>query len=334
MPITNHWHHAENALRIVLRSQAKGNLPMVASLQQHLGRVQFQLGNTKKASKMAEKALKSISECSSEHPEITAHIYNLFSLVYEKEENTVRALEYLEKAIEQMKVWGMHSSTSDLEYYLFRLDELKNQSSNGKNECKLSAISQKVLLDNSSMTDEFIQELADELRKTPKTDILTRLELINLLIVACSKQMHYRSAKEYFDEANSIYSEHQSSNMVDAEQLDDKMMMKLFNMARSYHRQQQWDMCRSYLEKSLELVLKQKKEPMILPQIYYCMASTYAHQQEIDSAIVHYELAISAAKKRLPNDHPDVQLYCFQLQKYKNDVQEAYSKGYLPRKRV
>ena len=215
---------------------------------------------------MAEKALKSISECSSEHPEITAHIYNLFSLVYEKEENTVRALEYLEKAIEQMKVWGMHSSTSDLEYYLFRLDKLKNQSSSGNNECKLSAISQKVLLDNSSMTDEFIQQLADELRKTPKTDILTRLELINLLIVACSKQMHSRSAIEYFDEANSIYSEQQSSNMVDAEQLDEKMMMTLFNMARSYHRQQQWDMCRSYLKNRSSSFWNKKRNRWYYPK--------------------------------------------------------------------
>lgn len=228
----------------------------------------------------------------------------------------------------------MHSSTSNLECYLYRLEELRKQSFSGDTGCKLSAISQKVRFDNTNMKDEFIPELAEDLRKTPKTDILRRLELITSLIAACSKQMNFRSAMEYFDEADSIYSEHQSSNMVDAEQLDDTMTMTLFNMARSYHRQQQWDMCRSFLKKSLDLVQKQKEEPQILPQIYYCMASTYAHQKEIESAIVFYELAISTAKKRLPDDDPDVQLYCFQLKKYKNDVLEAYSKGYLPRKRV
>ncbi|CAF2194008.1 unnamed protein product, partial [Rotaria magnacalcarata] len=70
----------------------------------------------------------------------------------------------------------------------------------------------------------------------------------------------------------------------------------------------------------------------LLPEIYYCMAAVYAHLGEIQFAVDHYELTISTARKRLSDDHPDMQRYTFQFQLFKNKLEEAYSNGYLIRK--
>ncbi|CAM4989555.1 unnamed protein product, partial [Rotaria socialis] len=81
-------YHAEKALRIVLRSQAKENLSLISTFQYSLGLVQYNLGNMGKALKMTEKALNNLLDCPAEHQKMAATIYNCFSLIYEKEGDT------------------------------------------------------------------------------------------------------------------------------------------------------------------------------------------------------------------------------------------------------
>ncbi|CAF3720335.1 unnamed protein product [Rotaria sp. Silwood1] len=319
-------YHAEKALRIVLRSQAKENLSLVSRFQYNLGCVQYQLDNTGKALKMAEKALNNLLACSVEHQNAMAAIYNLFSLIYEKEGDIVKALEYAKKAIDQTKIWATRNHTFELEIYLARFDQLRNM------ECASSFTHQKMFLDNISNHDDLIRQLEEEFQRTSSTDILERLQLINNLIIICSRQNNFSLVFKYFNEANVIYSEHQSSNLVTKEQLDEIMISIFFSTARSYYRQQNWTMSLKMFEKSRDLVRKQKDDNPVLLEIYYCMAAVHAHLGEIQLAIDYYELTISTARKRLPDDHPDMQRYTVQFQLFKNNLEEAYSKGYLIRK--
>ncbi|CAF4731332.1 unnamed protein product, partial [Rotaria socialis] len=98
------------------------------------------------------------------------------------------------------------------------------------------------------------------------------------------------------------------------------------------YRQQNWIMSLKMFEESLNLVREQKDDNPLLPEISHCMAAVYAHLGEIQLAIDHYELTISTARKRLFDDHPDMQRYTFQFQLFKNKLEETYSKGYLIRK--
>ncbi|CAF2741158.1 unnamed protein product [Rotaria sp. Silwood2] len=319
-------YHAEKALRIVLRSQAKENLSLVSIFQYGLGLVQYRLGNMGKALKMAEKALNNLLACSAEHQKMAATIYNFFSLIYEKEGDIVKALEYVKKAIEQAKIWATRNRTFELEKYLVRLDQLKNK------ESERSFTSEKMLLDHMTNHDDLIRQFNEKFQQTSPTDILERLQLINSLTIICSRQNNFSAVFKYFNEANIIYSEHQSSNLITKEQIDEIMIHILFNTARSYYRQQNWTMSLKMFEKSRDLVRKQKDGNPVLPEIYYCMAAVYAHLGEIQMAIDYYELTISTARKRLSDDHPDVQRYTFQFQLFKNNLEEAYSKGYLIRK--
>ncbi|CAF3899116.1 unnamed protein product [Rotaria sp. Silwood1] len=319
-------YHAEKALRIVLRSQAKENLSLVSSFQYGLGFVQYRLGNMGKALKMAEKALNNLLACSAEHQKKMGAIYNFFSLIYEEEGDIVKALEYVKKAIEQAKIWAIRNRTFELETYLARLDQLKNK------ESERSFTSGKMSLDHMTNHDDLIRQFNEEFQRTSSTDILERLRLINNLITICSRHNNFSAVFKYFNEANVIYSEHQSSNLITKEQLDEIMINILFNTARSYYRQQNWTMSLKMFEKSCDLVLKQKDDNPVLPEIYYCMAAVYGHLGEIQLATDYYELTISTARKRLSDDHPDMQRYTFQFQLFKNNLEEAYSKGYLIRK--
>ncbi|CAF1222341.1 unnamed protein product [Didymodactylos carnosus] len=324
--LTNAVYHAEKGLRILLRSQAKDNRSLVVMHQQNLGFIQYQLGNTTKALKMAEKALQTQLTCVSEAQGAVARTYDLFSCIYEKEGDISKALEYSEKAVEQAKIWAMRNRTFELEYFLSRLDTLKNTSSSGDSKFPTSFTSAKVWCDDVDVQDHVISKSKEELEQTPANNILKRLELLNNLIVMHSRKKNFSMASKCFDEANIIYTEHQTSDVITKEQLENEMITVFHNTALVYHRQQDWNMCSNMLGRSLDLVLQQKEEHRILPEIYYCMASSYAHRQEIHMAIYYYELAISTARKRLLDDHPDMQRYCFQLQLYKTALSEAYSK--------
>ncbi|CAF1080226.1 unnamed protein product [Rotaria sp. Silwood1] len=229
-------YHAEKALRIMLRSQAKENLSMVSTFQYNLGLVQYQLDNTRKALKMADKALNNLLACSVEHQKMMAAIYNFFSLIYEQEEDIVKALEYVKKAIEQAKIWATRTRTFELETYLARLDQLRNR------ECAKSFTFGKISLDHFTNQDDLIRQFNEEFQRISPTDIFERLQLINNLIIICSRQNNFSLVFKYFNEANLIYSEHQSSNLITKEQLDEIMINILFNTARSYYRQQNWTM--------------------------------------------------------------------------------------------
>ncbi|CAM4984891.1 unnamed protein product [Rotaria socialis] len=319
-------YHAEKALRIVLRSQAKENLSLVSNFQYSLGLVQYNLGNMGKALNMAEKALNTVLACPAEHQKMAAAIYNFFSLIYEKKGDIVKTVEYVGKAIEQAKLWATRNRTFELENYLARLDKLKNK------ESERSFTFEKMSLDQMTNPDDLIRQFNEKFQQTSPTDILERLQLINNLIAICARQNNFSAVCKYFSEANIIYSEHQSSNLETKEQLDETMINIFFNTARSYYRQQNWIMSLKMFEKSLNLVRQQKDDNPLLPEIYYCMAAVYAHLGEIQFAVDHYELTISTARKRLSDDHPDMQRYTFQFQLFKNKLEEAYSNGYLIRK--
>jgi Tfp pilus assembly protein PilF len=130
-------------------------------------------------------------------------------------------------------------------------------------------------------------------------------------------------AMKYFDEANTIYIKHQSSDRIPKDQLENTMMTIFYHSALSYHRQQDWNMCLDMLTKSLNIVLQHNKECNILPEIYYCMASCYMHRQELSTAAHYYKLTISTAEKILPDDHADMQRYRFQFQLFTKALSEA-----------
>ncbi|CAF3517598.1 unnamed protein product [Rotaria socialis] len=237
-------YHAEKSLRILLHSQAKDNPVLLASYQQLIGFIQLQLGDTTMALKMAEKALNNILKCASENQDSLA-----------------------KQAVEQAKLWGMRNRTFQLEHFLSRLEEVKNEMFKDKSsQISVSTISAKLI----------------------------------------------RERRNFPYQSN----------------ISKKLIPRTMNIeARAYYRQQDWNMCLSMLAKSLDLVQKQKEEYFMLPELYYSMALAYAHRQEIPIALQYFKLTISTATKKLPDDHPDMQKYRFQLQLYTNDVLKAIFQG-------
>lgn len=323
--LTNALDHAEKALRILLRSQAKDNHSYVANVQVTLGAIQCQLGNTAKASKMAEKALNNTLVCSSKNQRALAFIYDLYSRIYEEEGNISLALEYINKAIEQAKLWAVHNLTFELEYFLTRLDQLKTIYSDESVQYQTSSTVVKQILDNIN-PNAIISEINRRLEEIPQNDIIKRLESLVSLITLYSRDKNYSMVMKYFEEANNIYMKSQSSDNIDKQQLNNVMTSVFYNRARIYYRQQEWNMCLNMLNRSIRFVQQQNQEPDVLPEIYYCMATTYAHLQDIHSAIYYYQLTIKIAEKRLPDDHPDMQRYRFQLELFQKNVAEAYAK--------
>ncbi|CAF1107115.1 unnamed protein product [Adineta steineri] len=327
--LTQALYHGEKALRIILGSQSKDNQLLLTKFQYNLGIIQYKLGNSQKALKMAEKAFSSISTCSTEDQRTAAYIDDLFSKIYEKDGDMTKALEYSEKAIKNAKIWAMRNRTFEIEYFLYQLDSLKNKVSAKDNQNVMSVTATKAWLDRANIQHDIIPELEDELRQTLENNIKQRLEVLGTLISMYSRQKNDSMAMKYFDQAQTIYTKHQMSDLITKAELEYAMAVVYYNAALHYHRQQDWNMCLNMLTKSLDLALRQNEEHTILPEIYYSMASTYAHRRELDKAMHYYELTISTGRKRYPDDHPDMQRYCFQFESFKNAVSKAYSKGYL-----
>jgi tetratricopeptide (TPR) repeat protein len=322
--LANALYHAEKGLRILLRSQSKDNRSLVAQYQVNLGWIQYQLGNTTKALKIAEKALNNALACSPESQKDIAYIYDLFSHIYEKEGDISKALDYTKKAIEQAKAWAMRNHTFELEYFLTRLDSVKNKSVNEDSKFSTSLTETKILLDKANIRDRMLLETSEELEQTPKDNVQQRLDLISSLITMYSRQKNFSMAKKYFDQANTIYAEYQSSDIITKDQLENAMITIFYHTALSYHRQQDWSMCLNMLTKSLNIILQHNKEHILLPEIYYMMASCYMHRKEIPTAHHYYQLTISTAGKILPDDHPDMQRYRFQFQLFTKALSEAH----------
>lgn len=324
---TNALYHAEKGLRILLRSQSKENRSLVARYQVTLGRVQYQLGNTTKALKCAGKALNNALACSSENQRDIACIYDLLSEIYEKEGDISKALEYIKKAVEQAKAWTMRNGTFELEYFLTRLDSVKNKSVLENSRSSTSLTLTKVWLDKVDVRDQLLLATSEALEQTPKDNVQQRLHLISLLITMYSRQKNFSMAKNYFDQANSIYAEYQSSDIITKDPLEDAMIPIFYHTALSYHRQQEWNVCLNMLSKPLNIILQHNKEHIVLPEIYYMMASCYMHQGEFATAAHYYQLAISTAEKILPDDHSDMQRYRLQFQLFTRDLSETVFKS-------
>jgi tetratricopeptide (TPR) repeat protein len=325
--LTNALYHAEEGLRILLRSQAKDVRSLVAQSQCVLGHVQCQLGNFTKALNMAEKALNNLLACSYEKQGNVAGIYDLFSKIYEEDGNISMALEYSKKAVEQAKAWTMRNGTGDLDYFLARLNSVKNKFANEDSKFPTSSIEIKNFLDQVDFQDRNLLEIIEKLEQTPKSSIQQRLASITSLITIYSRQKNFAMVMKYFDEANTIYIKHQSSDIITKDQLENAMITIFHNTAISYHRQQDWNMCLNMLTKSLDIVRQHNKEHPLLRDIYYCMASCYMHRQELSTAAHYYKLTISTAEKILPDDHADMQLYRFQYQLFTKALSEAYSQS-------
>ena len=179
----------------------------------------------------------------------------------------------------------------------------------------------KVHLDNVSEYDSLINDMNEKLEQSTENDIGRRLTLLSSLIHLYSRKEDYSTAMKYFDEANSIYIKHIMSNEIN-EEVENGMISTYYNTARSYHRREDWHSCETMLNEALKLVSKQSKEHQLLPHIHYCMASCNAHRGDIMPAINHYELTVEIARKTLPDDHPDMQIYRTQLEMYKAVLRE------------
>jgi tetratricopeptide (TPR) repeat protein len=226
--------HPLKALRILLGSQSKDNHSLVAKFQCNLGIIQYKLGNSKKALKMAEKALSDSSVCSSEDEKDTAYIYDLFSKVYEKDGGISKALEYSQKAIEKAKISAIRNRTFEIEYFLYRLDNLKRKASVGDNQNSMSVTGTKFWLDHVNIQDDILPKL-EELQQALESNIKQSLKLLGMLISMYSRQKNQFMAMKYFDQAQTIYSEHQTSDLITKEQLEYAMAIVFYNAASNYH---------------------------------------------------------------------------------------------------
>ncbi|CAF1376947.1 unnamed protein product [Rotaria sp. Silwood1] len=310
-------YHAETGLRILLRSQGRDNASLLAIHQYGLGSIQFCLGNNKKALNMAEKALKNQLAYLSENHEYIAYTYQLLSNIHAQQEDLPNALMYLEKSVDTARISILpkdrlmfHQLESQLE--LLKKNGLKNEK---KFSQSLSCI--QCVPDRADLQDFWIRHNIENLELIPRDNIPDRIDSLNALISVYSRQGNFQIALKYFDEANLLYTQHRLSDVLLQQKIEKSMIQVFFSASRVYYRQKNWTMSLKMLTKSLDFVLKQEQEHPLLAEIYNCMGLSCAHQLDVYMATHYFELAINVAKKTLPNDHPDIQRYHYQLQQLK-----------------
>jgi tetratricopeptide (TPR) repeat protein len=313
-------YHAETALRIFLRSQAAENSPDIFRTQYHIGVIQFKLGNNIKALKITQKALQNQLKILPQNHETFVGTYLLLSKICRNQQDKPRALEYMEKVVEIARISILPNDKSEFQNFQDHLDILKNE------QCDDSVGGQwadgYVIYspDNPDQQDHLLSSFCEELTQTSSDDILKRLNLLNNIGSIYSRKENFPMALKYLHEAIDLFTKNQASGRLFPQQLEVLITSTFFSTSRVYYRQENWTMSLQNLEKALNFALKQSQEHPMLAEIYHAMGASYAHKLDIFMAIHYLELAITTAKKHLPDDHPRVQIYLNHLRQLKSSM--------------
>ena len=310
-------YHAQTGLKILLRSQARDNSSLLAKHQCNLATIQVELGNYTKALKMAEKTLYNQLEFLPENHEHFAVTYHLFSTIYKRQGDISKALEYLEKSVENARISILPNDMSRFKDLELRLKSMRKNGSSDVTIVENSSTHMICVPDNSDLQDRIILQSSEKLEILSADNIIRRIEVLCTLISTYSKKENFQMAMKYFDEANTLFTEHQSSDVLLQQKLEESMVNVFFSASRIYYRQKNWTMSLKMLTKSLEFALKQNHDHLLLAEIYNCMGLSYHHQLDPFMTIHYLKLAIDTAKKKFPDDHPDIQRYYSQLQQLK-----------------
>ncbi|CAF5113604.1 unnamed protein product, partial [Rotaria sp. Silwood1] len=173
------------------------------------------------------------------------------------------------------------------------------------------------LLDNPDQQNHLLSIYREKLTQIVSDGILKRLDLLNNIGSLYSRQENYSMAMKCFDEAVKLFIQNKKSDRFFSQQFESSMIRIYFGISRVYYRQENWPMSLNNLERVLEFAVNQNQEHPMLAEIYHSMGLSYAHKLDISMAIHYLELAISTAKKTLPDDHPRVKLYFHHLRQLK-----------------
>jgi tetratricopeptide (TPR) repeat protein len=296
-------YHAETAVRIMLKTNVKDNNSF-ATYQYNLAHIHLSLGNYQKALHMGNKALESQMEYSPKNHEKILKMYLLLSEVYKQQENISKATEYLEKYIEYARRSILPYDQDKFLTYQKKYDDLMSEYIMGNT--------------NSSggvyvASDQMLTNLNQQLEKTSLDDVFERINLLNQIGANLMQEMNFEAAIKVFNEAISLYSQHQESNVINGQPLRQLMVTVYFRSAKLYYGLKNWAIALQIFEKSLNLALKQDQQHSLLPEIYNALGLTYSHLQNYLKAKQHYRMAVDTAEKNLPNDDPNLQRYRLQL---------------------
>ncbi|CAF1323321.1 unnamed protein product [Rotaria sordida] len=311
-------HHLETALKILLRSQAGENHVNISELQLNLGMVQFALGNSNKALRITQKALQNQLKKLPENHEMFANTYLLLAKIYKNEKDMINALKFMEKVIEVARVAILPKDKLAFESFQLQIDLLKNSQYGEGLGFQQADGTISYMPDNSDQQDDLISNCHQQLQQVASVDIINRLQLLNNNGALYSKKENFPMAIKYFNEAIDIFNKNQTSDQYFPEQLENIIKRSYFGISRVYYRQEDWAMSLKNLQKALDFALKQNQDYFFIAEIYHAMGLSYKHQLDFYRAIHYLELAISTAKKELPNDHPRIQIYVHNLRQLKN----------------
>ncbi|CAF3396074.1 unnamed protein product [Rotaria socialis] len=305
-------YHAETGLRIFHRSQARDNASLLVPHQCNLASIQYELGNNSKALNMAQKALKNQLGYLPESHESISETYHLLSKICIQKGDLPNALEYLEKSVDIARISILPKNKFKFEGLELELELLKK---NGFNSGRTLSHMQ-CAPDQPDLQDRCIRQSIEKLELTSTDNILERINSLNTLISVNSRQGNFQMAMKYFEDATLLYTQNRSSDMLLQQKVEESMVSIFFSGSRVYYRQNNWTMSLEILKKSLDFALKQEQNSL-LPEIYNAMGLSFAHQFDNCMAIHYFELAVNTAKKTLPDDHPNLQRYRYQLQQLK-----------------
>ncbi|CAF3979712.1 unnamed protein product [Rotaria sordida] len=311
-------HHSETALRMLLRSQAGKNYADVSKLQFNLGVVQFIAGNNNKALRITEKALQNMLKILPENHETFANTYLLLAKIYKKEKDMINALKFMEKAIEVARVAILPKNKLAFERFQLQIDLLKNSQYGEGLGFRQADGTIPCMPDNSDQQDDLISNCYQQLQQIASDDIINRLQLLNNIAAMYWRKENFPMAIKYFNEAIDIFNRNQSSDQYFPEQLENIIIASYFGIGQVYYQQKDWAMSLKNLQNALDFAFKQNKDYLFIAEIYHTMGLCYTDQLDFYRAIHYFELAISNAKKKLPNDHPKIQIYVHNLREVKN----------------
>ena len=304
--------HIETAVRIMLRSDTKDR-SLLAMYQVNLAYVQLGLGNDTKALNVANKALENQIKVPSKHYRNFSKIYLCLIQIYTTQKNLSKAIEYLEKFIENARL-GILPYNQD-EFLACQSDYINLKAKLSMTDEKSSNIPRINVgpLYKEDERDHIFMSMNRELEQTSSDNIYERIRLLNSIGTIHTRDLNYDLAKKVFDNAISIYNQYQEVTLTKNKMFDDLMLTVFYNVGRLYHHQKDWTAAFQNYQKSLHIALEQDQQHPQLAEIYNCLGLTYAYRNDCLKAEHYQRLAVEVAEKLLPHDHPDLQRYQYQL---------------------
>jgi tetratricopeptide (TPR) repeat protein len=245
---------------------------------------------------MLEKALKTQMEYLPEYHENFSNTYLSLSRAYEKEGKIPRALEYLEKAVENARRSLLPHNQLKFRVFQEHLDRFK--------------------------LEHFSEDKSDQFA-TSSNNVIERIRSLSNRGTMHSRKTEYDMAMKCFDDAITLYNQRQSLTLTEEQELEELMTLVYFNLARLYYRQQNRTVAFQVLEKSLDLASKQDQQITMFAEVYNFAGIMYSYKGDFLRAEHYFNLAIDVAKKNLPSDHPDLQRYYLQLKQLKYMMQHV-----------